>query len=125
MSTAQAIPGQTAGYLVLKADRFGNWHETNAAMMDTIGQGVAMVRRYQDDDPTSTYAVGKVTLSMISRPDELMPSPMVPLGDGLYRVPLSRSAVTGRYRKPLALGDLPSSEELTADLTQPKTGRIE
>jgi hypothetical protein len=62
-------PGDKVGYIVLKADRWGGWDETPCVMLDTIGQGVGMVRRYQQDDPKGTYAVASVSLAMISRPE--------------------------------------------------------
>lgn len=61
--------GDKIGYVVVKLDRWGGWDETNCTQMDSIGQGVAMVRRYQDDDPKGTYAVARLELVMISRPD--------------------------------------------------------
>jgi hypothetical protein len=60
--------GQTVGFVVLKADRWGGWDETPAVMMDTISQAAGMAQRYAGDDPKGTYAVARLNLVMIDRP---------------------------------------------------------
>jgi hypothetical protein len=62
--------GDKVGYVALRQDRWGGWDETNSTQMDTIGQAVGLIRRYQEEDPKATYAVGRIELVMISRPDE-------------------------------------------------------
>ena len=62
--------GDRIGYAVVKQNPFGRWLETDCPQMDTIGQAVGMVKAYQDARPQSTYAVARLELVMISRPDE-------------------------------------------------------
>lgn len=62
-----ARPGDTAGYIVLRKDTFGDYYDdTGDGVMETITAAVAMVHRYQQRQPAE-YAVGRVTLAMISR----------------------------------------------------------
>lgn len=61
--------GDKVGYAVVKQNRFGQWLETDCPTMDTMGQAVGMVRHYQKDRPESVFAVARLELVMISRPD--------------------------------------------------------
>lgn len=69
MADTKGRIGDKVGYVVVKQARWGGWDETNSAQMDTISQAVGLVRRYQEDDPRSTYAVARLELTMISRPE--------------------------------------------------------
>ena len=68
-------PGAHAGYVVLVLDRFtpNTWNETPSGIFGSIVTAVAMVGDYearqQGAEQQDTFAVGKVSLSMISRPD--------------------------------------------------------
>jgi len=61
--------GDKVGYAVVKQNPFGRWLETDCPQMDTIGQAVGMVNVYQENRPETTYAVARLELVMISRPD--------------------------------------------------------
>jgi hypothetical protein len=37
---------------------------------DTMTQAVVMLKDYQEEDPRTTFAVGRVELVMISRPEQ-------------------------------------------------------
>ncbi|WP_455833728.1 hypothetical protein [Pseudarthrobacter siccitolerans] len=62
--------GDQVGYVVVKQDRWGGWDETNSVQMETCSQAVGMVKRYREDNPAGTYAVARLQLVMISRPEE-------------------------------------------------------
>lgn len=64
----QSKPGDKVGYVVLEQDKWGGWMETSSGLLDTIGQAVAQLTHYQGIAPGRTWAVGRVHLSMISRP---------------------------------------------------------
>lgn len=67
-------PGDKAGYVVLILDRFtpDAWNETPSGIFTSVADAVSMVDAYEGRQHGSanpdTYAIGKVTLSMISRP---------------------------------------------------------
>jgi len=60
--------GDKVGYVLLQ-DHAGEWVNVDGYEFDTIGQAVAMLRDYQEEDTRSTFAVGRTHLVMISRPD--------------------------------------------------------
>jgi len=62
--------GQRVGYVVVKQNPFGQWLDTDCPQLDTIGQAVGIVRHYQADRPETTFAVARLELVMISRPDK-------------------------------------------------------
>lgn len=67
MSGAGKI-GDKVGYRVMQLHaRY--WVETDCPAMDTISQAVGMLQNYQQDGPTGTYAVARMELVMISRPN--------------------------------------------------------
>ena len=61
--------GDKVGYRVVNLHA-GYWVETDCPSMDTNGQAVGMLRNYQQDDPAGTYAVARLNLVMISRPEK-------------------------------------------------------
>ena len=61
--------GDKVGYRVVQLHA-RHWVETDCPAMDTISQSVGMLRQYQHDDPATTYAVARLELVMISRPDK-------------------------------------------------------
>lgn len=60
--------GDKAGYVVLQ-QHHGLWIGTDGAMMDDIGRAVGRLRTHQEKSPERTYAVGRLEVVMISRPD--------------------------------------------------------
>lgn len=62
--------GDKVGYAIVKRNQFGQWLETDCPTMDAIGQAVGMIRIYQKDRPHTTFAVARLELVMISRPDD-------------------------------------------------------
>lgn len=62
--------GDKIGYVLLQ-EHAGQWMNVDCYEFDTITQAVAMLKDYQEEDPRVTFAVGRVELVMISRPDHV------------------------------------------------------
>lgn len=68
------MPGDSAGYVVLILDRFdAGWNETPSGVFANVAAAVKQVGDYEEQQrgaiTRDTYAVAKLNLSMISRPD--------------------------------------------------------
>jgi hypothetical protein len=66
-------PGDKVGYIVLELDRYDDWIALPLPLLGSIGQAVGAIRGFEkiraDAAAPATYAVGSVSLAMISRPD--------------------------------------------------------
>jgi hypothetical protein len=66
-------PGDKVGYIVLELDRYDDWVALPLPLLSSVGQAVGAIRRFEqiraDAAMPATYAVGSVSLAMISRPD--------------------------------------------------------
>lgn len=60
--------GDKIGYSVMQL-RGRHWVETHCPTLDTITQAEGMLRQYQHADPAITFAIARLELVMISRPD--------------------------------------------------------
>jgi hypothetical protein len=70
--TDRSKPGDKVGYVVLELDRYDDWVALPLPMLSSIGQAVGAIRGFEqiraDAAMPATYAVGSVSLAMISRP---------------------------------------------------------
>lgn len=69
-------PGDVVGYVPLELDRYGEWITLPGAhRVDSIAKAVAWIDAFKEARQGAampgTYAVGKVTLAMIDRPEPL------------------------------------------------------
>lgn len=72
--TTESQIGEVVGYVPLEQDRYGEWITLPGAdRVDTIAKAVVWIDAFkearQGAAAPGTYAVGKVTLAMIDRPD--------------------------------------------------------
>jgi hypothetical protein len=61
--------GDKVGYRLLQ-DMGGRWVDVDDYQFDTISEAVAMLTDYQEEEPGSTFAVARLELAMISRPEK-------------------------------------------------------
>ena len=63
--------GEKVGYAVMQLDRFGLWSNASGVTFGEISRAVATIDDFErHDDHPATYAVARLELVMISRPDE-------------------------------------------------------
>lgn len=67
--SAESKAGDVAGYVLLQ-EHAGDWVNVDDWQFDSIAKAVSMLEDYQEESPTVTYAVGRIQLSMISRPED-------------------------------------------------------
>jgi hypothetical protein len=61
--------GDKVGYALLQ-EHAGEWVNVDGWQFDNITQAVGMLKDYQEEDLITTFAVARLELVMISRPDE-------------------------------------------------------
>lgn len=61
--------GATVGYEVLREHR-GEWAKTPSGIFGSIGIASAKLDAYMERWPTESFAIARVTLVMIARPDD-------------------------------------------------------
>ena len=60
--------GDNVGFRLLEV--IGDqWADVDGYEFDTVSEAVCMLRDYQEESPKSTFAVARLELVMISRPD--------------------------------------------------------